>query len=346
MTIKMKYRNLFILSVLGLFLAAGCVPQRKYQDMVDKHEDCKEQNKQLMVENEDIKTALQETKSEMENYQKRLQSLQEDTAVLATTKRRLKQNYNELYASYEQLKKNREEELSNSKEESARILADLQQTQENILKQRDSLKRLEKRLKEKEENLEEMSQELAISKKSMQEKQRKLNELQNILDRKDSVVTALKNKVNSALRGFEGEGLSIEERNGKVYVSMEEKLLFASGSYNISKQGKDALKELGNLLAKNEDINIMVEGHTDSVPYGGKGQLKDNWDLSVKRATTVVRELIKDQNIDEERLIAAGRSKYVPIATNETSEGRAKNRRTEIILTPKLDELFNIIEMN
>ena len=344
--LKIKYRNLLILSVLGLFLAAGCVPQRKYQDLSDKYDNCKEQKEQLTNENEELTTSLEENKSELKQYKKRVDRLKEDTAGLSMTKRRLKQNYNELSKSYERLKETREEELSESKEESARILADLQETQQNILKQRDSLKQLENKLKKKEKNLEEMSQELAVSKSEMQEKQEKLNELQSVLDRKDSVVNTLKNKVNSALRGFEGEGLSIEERNGKVYVSMEEKLLFASGSYDISAQGKDALNELGGLLAENKDINIMVEGHTDSVPYSGKGQLIDNWDLSVKRATTVVRELLRDQDIDEERLIAAGRSKYVPLATNETSEGRAKNRRTEIILTPKLDELFNIIEMN
>lgn len=341
-----KTRNLIILSVTGLIIITGCVPQRKYQDVVEKRDECKERNKKLMAENEEMSSALKEYKSEFETYKKRIKSLQQDTAVLSTTKKRLTENYNELYASYEQLKKNREEQISQSKEEAAKILADLQKTQENILAQRDSLRKLEQRLKEKEANLKEMSQELSVAQSSMKEKEKRLNELQSILDRKDSVVTALKNKVNDALRGFEGEGLSIEQKNGKVYVSMEEKLLFASGSYSISSQGREALKELGKVLEKNKDINVMIEGHTDSVPYNGTGQLKDNWDLSVKRSTTIIRVLTQYSNIDEERLIAAGRSKYLPVASNETKEGRAKNRRTEIILTPKLDKLFEIIETN
>ncbi len=346
MKINRKYRNMIIMSALGMIIMAGCVPQRKYQDVLEARDRCIEQNKQLLIENEELTSKVQEYNASLEKYQKRISSLREDTAILSTTKRRLTKNYNELYASYEQLKKNREEELSKSKEEAAQILADLQRTQEDILRQRDSLRRLEQRIMEKEKNLKEMSQELSAAQEAMARKQQRLNELQAILDRKDSVVTALKDKVNEALRGFEGEGLTIEERNGKVYVSMEEKLLFASGSYNISAQGKKALVELGNVLEKNKDINIMVEGHTDDVPYRGKGQLEDNWDLSVKRATTVVRVLLDNSDIAGSRLIAAGRSKYMPVATNEAREGKAKNRRTEIILTPKLDELFQIIEMN
>lgn len=334
------------MAALGISIMAGCVPQRKYQDVVDMRDKCLEQNKQLLIENEEMSSAMQEHQAIVDKYRKRLKSLQEDTAILSTTKRRLTQNYNELYASYEQLKRNRELELSKSKEEAAEILADLQKTQEDILRQRDSLRRLETRIMEKEANLREMSQELDAAQAAMAEKQKRLNELQSILDRKDSVVMALKDKVNAALRGFEGEGLTIEERNGKVYVSMEEKLLFASGSYNISAQGEKALKELANVLTRNPDINVMVEGHTDNVPYNGKGQLEDNWDLSVKRATTIVRVLVENSDIDESRLIAAGRSKYVPVADNDSKAGRAKNRRTEIILTPKLDELFKIIESN
>ncbi|MGM0648351.1 MAG: OmpA family protein [Bacteroidota bacterium] len=341
-----KTGNAIVLLFAVLFLVSGCVPQRKYQNVVDKRDACMEKNKELMAANEKMSATINEYESNLDRYKKRIESLRQDTSVLSTTKRRLTDNYNELYTSYEQLKKNREEQLSQSKEESAQILADLQKTQENILHQRDSLRRLEKKIQEKESNLKEMRQELEVAKAEMQEKQKRLMELQSILNRKDSVVMALKDKVNSALRGFEGEGLTVEERNGKVYVSMEEKLLFSSGSYNISSQGKKALNELAQLLAKNRDVNIMIEGHTDSVPYNGSGQLKDNWDLSVKRSTTIIRAITSSADIDESRLIAAGRSKYVPIESNETAEGRAKNRRTEIILTPKLDELFKIIEPN
>ena len=180
----------------------------------------------------------------------------------------------------------------------------------------------------------------------MDERAKRVEELEAILSRKDSSVNALKAKVQNALLGFENEGLSIEQKNGKVYVSLDESLLFASGSYNVDKKGKEVLQKLGDVLANNADVNILVEGHTDNVPYNGSGALKDNWDLSVKRATSVVKIILGNSKIDAQRLSAAGRADHAPLDSNDTAEGRSKNRRTEIILTPKLDELFQILEAN
>jgi chemotaxis protein MotB len=176
------------------------------------------------------------------------------------------------------------------------------------------------------------------------EKEARLNELQSILDQKDAEVKTLRNKVANALKGFEDMGLTIYEKNGKVYVSLDEKLLFASGSWDIDSKGKEALTELGKVLANDANINVVIEGHTDNVPYRGSGNVKDNWDLSVMRATAVVKELLKNKEINPQRISASGRSEYVPIDNEDSREARAKNRRTEIILTPKLDELFQIID--
>ena len=159
-------------------------------------------------------------------------------------------------------------------------------------------------------------------------------------------VQNLKDKVTNALKGFIDNGLNIHEKNGKVYVSMDEKLLFASGSWVVGEQGLVAIKELAKILESDTTINILIEGHTDNVPYKGNSQVKDNWDLSVMRATSVVKALLKDSSIAPERISAAGRGEFVPVEENLTPEARAKNRRTEIILTPKLDELFKIIENN
>jgi chemotaxis protein MotB len=175
------------------------------------------------------------------------------------------------------------------------------------------------------------------------EKEARLTELQSILDQKDAEVKALKNKVADALKGFEDKGLVIFERNGKVYVSLDEKLLFASGSWEIDNRGKEALTELGNVLASDIGINIVIEGHTDNVPYKGSGNVKDNWDLSVLRSTSVVKEILKNKEINPQRITASGRGEFVPLEMDDSREARAKNRRTEIILTPKLDELFQII---
>lgn len=180
--------------------------------------------------------------------------------------------------------------------------------------------------------------------RELEEKEASLAELQNILAQKDAEVKALKTKVTNALKGFEDHGLTIYEKNGKVYVSLDEKLLFASGSWEIDKRGREALAELGHVLANDSGINVVIEGHTDNVPYRGSGNVKDNWDLSVMRATAVVRELLKNKDINPQRITASGRSEYLPIDSDDTREARARNRRTEIILTPKLDELFKIID--
>ena len=184
---------------------------------------------------------------------------------------------------------------------------------------------------------------LAEKEARLAEKEARLSELQAILDQKDAEVKALKNKVANALKGFENMGLTIYEKNGKVYVSLDEKLLFASGSWDIDNRGKEALHELGKVLAGEANINVAIEGHTDNVPYRGSSNVKDNWDLSVMRATAVVKELLKNDKINPQRITASGRSEYLPVDPEDSREARAKNRRTEIILTPKLDELFQII---
>ena len=143
---------------------------------------------------------------------------------------------------------------------------------------------------------------------------------------------------------FEGEGLTVEQKGGKVYLSLEEKLLLSSRSWTVESRGRQAIRQMAQVLEKNPDIRIMVEGHTDNVPYNGSGQVKDNWDLSVKRATSIVRIITQSSDVDPSQLIAAGRGEYLPVASNETAKGKARNRRTEIILTPDLSELYDIID--
>ena len=170
-------------------------------------------------------------------------------------------------------------------------------------------------------------------------------ELEKILDAQKKIVQDLKNKVSEALLGFENNGLTVTMKNGKVYVSLDEKLLFKSASWDIDANGKNAFKKLAGVLEKNPDIQVTIEGHTDNVPYNpGSGQLKDNWDLSVKRATTVVRVLLEGSKIDAKRLTASGRSEYLPVDERNTQDARQKNRRTEIVLTPDLTELYRLID--
>ena len=189
-----------------------------------------------------------------------------------------------------------------------------------------------------------MLKELETSQMALNERSRRVNELEAMLRSREEAINAIRRKVTDALTGFDGKGLSISIKNGNVYVSMDDKLLFRSGSFEIDPNGARAVHDLATVLAQNPDINVMVEGHTDDVPYRPNGQLRDNLDLSAKRATTVVRLLLENKGIAPRRIIAAGRGESLPVASGKTSEARAKNRRTEIILTPKLDELMQLMQ--
>lgn len=186
------------------------------------------------------------------------------------------------------------------------------------------------------------SEELDIKEKMLFEREKSLAEMRKVIARQDSITDRLNTILRNALLGFNSDELSVEIKNGKVYVSMSDKLLFKSGSVTIEEKGKAALKLLGEVLIKSPDIDILIEGHTDNVPIK-TAVFKDNWDLSVVRATTIVRILSNEYSIPPTRMTASGRGEFFPKASNDSSEGRAKNRRTEIILSPKLDELMQIL---
>ncbi len=186
--------------------------------------------------------------------------------------------------------------------------------------------------------------ELQRNQADLEERSQRVAELEALLKAREEAIAEIRRQVSDALLGFEGKGLTISTRNGKVYVSMEDKLLFKSGSYEIGRDGERAVRDLAAVLAANKDINVMVEGHTDDVPYTPNAYLKDNLDLSAKRATTVVRLLLENDGVAPERIVAAGRGESLPVAQGKSAEARAKNRRTEIILTPKYDELMKLME--
>ncbi len=174
-------------------------------------------------------------------------------------------------------------------------------------------------------------------------REKRLQEVEDIMKRRDDAVNALKEKLSNALLGFNKSGLTVTIKDGKVYVSLTDKLLFNTGSIVIDEKGKDALEELAKVLKTQPDINVLVEGHTDNVKVANLGQIKDNWDLSVLRATSVVRFLTEEQGLDPLRVTASGKSEYLPVDKFNTVEARSKNRRIEIILTPKLDELYRLL---
>ncbi len=186
------------------------------------------------------------------------------------------------------------------------------------------------------------SQQLNNSKQTIANQQQRLQQLQALIDQQRQATDALKKKISDALVNFSANELTVSQKNGKVYVSLSENLLFPSGSAVVNVKGRQALKQLADVLNQNADINVEIEGHTDSVPI--KGRYEDNWALSVARASSIVRVLTATYSVDPVRVTASGRSKYDPVDSNETAQGRAKNRRTEIILEPKLDELMRLIQ--
>jgi chemotaxis protein MotB len=267
-----------------------------------------------------------------------MSTVKQDISAAQMARDKAVEDYNRISAKYTEIQNAQEDLVKGNVKETQKLLAELQAAQENLQKKEDLLRQLSQSLDTKKASLDELTFEL-------EKKNAKLAELEKILDAQKKIVQDLKTKVSDALLGFENNGLTVTMKNGKVYVSLDEKLLFKSGSYDIDANGKNALKKLAGVLEKNPGIQITIEGHTDNVPYNpGSGQLKDNWDLSVKRATTVVRVLIEGSNIDAKRLTASGRSQYLPVDNSNTADGRQKNRRTEIVLTPDLTELYQLID--
>ena len=195
------------------------------------------------------------------------------------------------------------------------------------------VKELEKTVKQ----VDELEETLVAKEEEIQEKEVKIQE-------KEEEIITLQESISSALLPYDGKGLTIEERNGKVYVTMENDMLFQSGSWRIGTEGEEAVTALGNVLAENPEVTVLIEGHTDNEPFRSSGNLDSNWDLSTKRATAIVGILMKNKDINPKNLTAAGRGEFDPIADNSTPEGKATNRRIEVILTPKLDEVFKLIE--
>jgi chemotaxis protein MotB len=200
-------------------------------------------------------------------------------------------------------------------------------------------------LQSKNQQVSQLNSSLGATQEDLKAKEARIAEMQRILDQKDAAVKALRQKVGDALLGFNANDLTVNVKNGKVYVSLSEQLLFKSGSTKVDPKGVDALRKLAEALKGNQDVNVLVEGHTDNVPIARIAGMKDNWDLSVLRATEITR-ILTEAGLPSGQVTPSGRSQYSPVAANDNAANKALNRRTEIILTPKLDELFQILEAN
>ncbi len=336
--IKIKnMRNLFLIIFAGLLFS--CAPPRQFRALQKENASCQEERELLKKNNEKLTVENNELEAKIAGLEKKIQEWGKDSLKRFEELNALKRRYEDLGNRYENLKEAQESILEGSASEARELLGQLQSTQEDLQNREDKLNELSREIDQDKRELEHLRSEL-------ESRNARLVELENILQRKEEAVNELKNKVSAALMGFEGEGLTVTQKNGKVYVSLEEKLLFGSGSTEVDAKGVSALKKLAGVLENNRDINIMIEGHTDDVPVIPGSRFKDNWGLSVQRATAIVRILLDGTTINPRRLTAAGRSEFMPVDTGKTAEARQKNRRTEIILTPNLDELFRILETN
>ena len=316
----MKTQTNYLFSLIAIVLCfSSCVAQKEF-DALMSEKNTLENDKATLEEQLDIANEkLNRLEVQVDNLGKDKQTLQADFDLVDKELKEVKSEYNRIKQLYDNL-------LSNS----GQLNRDLAQQQQRLLAIEDDLE------VERKKN-EELAEDLA-------KRESRVAELERILAEKEQAVEKLKKTVTDALLNFNESDLSVEVKNGKVYVSLAEKLLFGSGSIKVDNKGVTALKQLAGALTGNSDVNIIVEGHTDNVPISRKSQyMNDNWDLSVMRATSIVKILV-DNGVNPKNITASGKGEYIPVAENDTAENKALNRRTEIILTPKLDELFQILE--
>lgn len=311
----MNPKNILFFFLSVLILPSCVVSKKKYEQAEAQRLHTVNLLDESRKENEMLKTDLKAHKASIDSLQDIVNSLQLETGNQSEEIKRLKNQISALREQYTKLS-----------EDHYRLEQNHQQ-----LKNQSS------------REVRELISKLELMESDLAQRERRLRQIETQMREQDSVMQAIRKSIEDALFGFKDAGLTVELRNGKVYVSLSNKLMFSSGSSALDSRGKNALKELAKVLNQQTDLSIQVEGHTDNVPVSNLGNIKDNWDLSVLRSTEVVRYLTEKEKVDPKRITASGKSEFVPIAPNTTTEDKARNRRTEIILTPKLSELYQLL---
>jgi len=324
--------------LVGAALLGSCVPTSEFSQLSNKSNSLQTERDDLMAENEFLTVENREMRSEIDQVEEQQKKFIEDSIRIHKRVGELEKELAQLERQFSDLESTHETLLRGNARETRRLLNELQSTQEDL-----TIK--EQLLKELESNVAGQRQDVNRLQAELEARNARLMEMEKMLYDKDRILDELRQKVADALMGFEGQGLTVTRKDGKVYVSLDEKLLFKSGSTVVDPNGVRALKQLAVVLAKNPDIDIMIEGHTDDVPFRKGSTVKDNWDLSVLRATSIVRILLDGSGIEPTRLTVAGRGEFLPVDSGQTTEARRKNRRTEIILSPDLSEVFKILEL-
>ena len=334
----MKKIGLLILGFAPIYFTS-CVSTRQFKETEAKQKACEEELASTKKNLDSIGILANERQATIDRNNRDLDHLKSDTANQGSQLRALDAKYQGLDTEHEILMERYKMLESGAMADKKKLAELFQKSQDALVGQEEMLRKMTVELDKQEANLKKAQLDL-------EEREKRTKELESIIFRKDSAVKALKQRIADALLGFKNNGLTVEQRNGKVYVSVEEKLLFQSGSWAVDPKGQEALKKLAKVLESQSDISIMVEGHTDNVPYVGSNQVKDNWDLSVMRATAITKILLNNSKLKPSQVSAAGRSEFSPIDKANTAEAKQKNRRSEIIITPKVDELLKILDTN
>jgi chemotaxis protein MotB len=314
-----KISIFFVLSTI----MTGCVSKKVFNDLENKYADLKKEVRKVSDENEELMKVKNTLELDKSNLQKEYDQLKAERDKLQADYTAVNNNLKTLQSSYNALEKNSDEALQSNMNKNRELLAKLEAKEKALAAEQGRLNKL---------------------KADFEERSKRVAELEAMMSSKENAMKKLKETLSKALNGFEGKGLTVQQKDGKVYVSMENKLLFNSGSYAVSPEGKKAVVEVGKVLAVNPEISVLIEGHTDNDKFTGTvGGVENNWDLSTKRATAIVNIFGENKTINKQNLTAAGRGEFAPLMSNETTEGKAKNRRIEIILTPKLDEISKML---
>ena len=308
-----------------LLLISACVPEKKYKDLLEREKVCSEELAKFKKSSGEYESLSKDLQIKFANASRDLAKLIQDTTTLGSKYRLLLRDYNIIDGEYKSLQKSFDKLKNLSARETAELQSQLEAKNNELQIKEDALLKLDQELKEK--------QRLLI------EREKRVNELEEAIRKKEAAVQLLKAKVANALRGFENQGLSVVPKNGKIYVSLEAKLLFKSGSTFVEEEGVRALVELGKALESEKDLEIIVEGHTDTDKLNSSSSPKNHWELSVLRATSVVQILLNNSSMTPSQIMAGGRGEFLPIDESD----KAKNRRIEVIISPNLNELFEII---
>jgi len=310
-----------IIVLIAITTLSSCVSKKLYEELDNKYNRLKNQNSSLVGENDELYSTTKELARENDNLKSSIDSLSTAKSILQSDVTALSERKKQLEASYNELSKSSSAQLDAKAKEILELSNKLIEKENALITENTRLEKLQAKLDARSQRVEQLEELIAAKEAKMQN---------------------LKAAVSNALQNFEGKGLTVYRKNGKVYVSMENKLLFSSGSWSVGNQGKNAVIELAKVLKQNNDIGVLIEGHTDNVPYSGNNSISDNWDLSTKRATAIVRILLSN-NVDPKMITAAGRGEFLPISPNTSLQGKAKNRRIEVILAPNLDKINDLL---